>query len=93
VHLNRLVRVVGVVTKRTQVFPQIKSVTYECTGCKGLMGPYDEEEGGGLMQRPDACTHCERNAPLRINQVGGGGGCACVCLNQVAVGGRVSVRV
>jgi len=40
INLRGLVKVRGVVTKRTGVYPQLKSVTYECTCCGTLRGPF-----------------------------------------------------
>jgi DNA replication licensing factor MCM2 len=68
-HLDTLVRVVGVVTRRTQVFPQLQMVTFDCVGCGQVMGPYRQTEGADL--RPASCTGCGRAGPFRINQVGG----------------------
>lgn len=65
-HLNKLVRVVGVVTRRTQVFPQVQSVTFDCTHCKHSVGPFKQAEGAEL--RPELCIMCERTGSFRINQ-------------------------
>jgi DNA replication licensing factor MCM2 len=66
IHLHKLVRVVGVVTRRTQVFPQIQSVTFDCTHCKTSVGPFKQMEGAEI--RPDMCTSCNRTGTFRINQ-------------------------
>ncbi|KAM3574659.1 hypothetical protein VYU27_003385 [Nannochloropsis oceanica] len=65
-HLNKLVRVVGVVTRRTQVFPQIQSVTFDCANCKSSVGPFKQTEGAEI--RPEMCTVCDRTGTFRINQ-------------------------
>lgn len=39
VHLNALIKIRGVVTKRTAVFPELKEMYYRCTGCQDLKGP------------------------------------------------------
>jgi hypothetical protein len=38
--LNSLIRVSGVVTRRTGVFPQVKSVVYDCVQCGASVGPF-----------------------------------------------------
>lgn len=40
VHLNCLIRVGGVVTRRTGVFPQLKYLKYNCGVCQIVLGPY-----------------------------------------------------
>jgi len=47
VHLNALVKVSGVVTRRTGVFPQLHQATYNCARCNELMGPYLFSSFGG----------------------------------------------
>jgi len=39
VHLNALIKIKGVVTKRTTVFPELKQMFFRCTGCQDLKGP------------------------------------------------------
>lgn len=39
VHLNALIKIRGVVTKRTQVFPELKEMYYRCQTCQDLKGP------------------------------------------------------
>jgi DNA replication licensing factor MCM2 len=68
VHLNSLIRVVGVVTRRTQVFPQLQMVMFACQSCKRSVGPFKQTEGAEIT--PASCPHCHRNGPFRINQVG-----------------------
>ena len=42
-HLNTLVKVEGVVTRRTGVFPQLKIVHYNCVKCSTVIGPYTQQ--------------------------------------------------
>eukprot|EP00826_Nyctotherus_ovalis_P002657 TRINITY_DN10536_c0_g1_i6.p1 TRINITY_DN10536_c0_g1~~TRINITY_DN10536_c0_g1_i6.p1 ORF type:complete len:648 (-),score=199.16 TRINITY_DN10536_c0_g1_i6:796-2739(-) len=56
-HLRGLIKVRGVVTKRTGVYPQLKSVTYECTACGTLRGPF--YVGGGDDPRTGICNICQ----------------------------------
>jgi len=41
-HLNGLVRVHGVITRRTAVFPQLRIVKFDCTKCGYLLGPFTQ---------------------------------------------------
>lgn len=41
--LNCLVRVSGVVTRRSGVFPQLKWVKYNCSKCNELLGPFYQD--------------------------------------------------
>lgn len=40
VHLNKLIRIAGVVTRRSGVYPQLKYVKYDCVKCQASLGPY-----------------------------------------------------
>ena len=63
--LNNLIRVSGVVTRRTGVSPRIKSVAYDCTQCNAVHGPYN---GTGDV-RPLNCLNCQNAGSFRINQL------------------------
>lgn len=39
-HLDKFVRVIGVVTRRSAVFSQLKEVTYVCVKCGMRKGPF-----------------------------------------------------
>jgi DNA replication licensing factor MCM2 len=60
VHLNALIKVGGVVTRRTSVFPQLKYVRFTCNGCNYVTDPYHVE--GGEMPTPNMCPQCEGSA-------------------------------
>ncbi len=63
--LNSLIRVNGVVTRRTGVFPQLKTVTYDCLTCSAELGPF---QVNGLEYQPASCVSCGAKGPFRINQ-------------------------
>jgi DNA replication licensing factor MCM2 len=52
-HLDCLIRVEGVVTRRTGVFPQMQVVTYNCQKCKALTGSY--VQNGNQETKPGRC--------------------------------------
>ena len=58
--LNNLIRVSGVVTRRTNVYPQIKSTAYDCLGCGQEYGPYPDDQ-----LKPSQCNAC--SGVLRMN--------------------------
>lgn len=64
-NLNNMIRVAGVVTRRTGVFPQMKSVAYDCGMCSALLGPYRIT---GVEVRPDSCLTCGARGPFKVNQ-------------------------
>ena len=51
--LNNLVKVVGVVTRRTGVHPMIKATAYDCKNCGQTLGPFEGDA------RPSSCISCQ----------------------------------
>lgn len=64
-HLNCLIRVEGVVTRRSGVFPQLQLVTFNCGKCKATTGPYTQN--GVLEAKPTRCPECQSPGPFNIN--------------------------
>jgi len=65
-HINTLIKVRGVITKRTNVFSQLKKIMRYCSKCGEKIGPfyyngYDEINIG-------SCQSCQSNGPFPINQ-------------------------
>lgn len=59
-NLHQLVRVEGVVTRRTSVFPQLKQVRYRCLGCSYLLDPFQVENvNGSKLPQPTSCPQCQ----------------------------------
>lgn len=63
-HLNQLVKVGGVVTRRTGVFPQLVRATYTCTVCRFILGPF-VASGGPIEVR--SCSNCNAKGPFTLN--------------------------
>ncbi|KAI3648935.1 hypothetical protein MP228_006789 [Amoeboaphelidium protococcarum] len=63
-HVNKLVRISGVVTKRSSLMPQIKYVTYSCARCGHLMGPFYQL--GSEEPKLSKCASCEGRGPFNI---------------------------
>lgn len=67
VHLNALLKVSGVVTRRTNVFPQLKLVKYDCGKCGYTLGPF-AQKNQGEEAKPKNCPECQSGGPFSINQ-------------------------
>lgn len=64
-HLNCLVRVGGVVTRRSGVFPQLKYVKFDCTKCGVTLGPFQQESN--VEVKISFCQNCQSRGPFNIN--------------------------
>jgi DNA replication licensing factor MCM2 len=61
-HLDCLVKVLGVITRRGTVYPSLQLAHYRCLSCKSTQGPFRVEEEGENVVRtyePDECPVCE----------------------------------
>ncbi|BCS22080.1 MCM DNA helicase complex subunit MCM2 [Aspergillus puulaauensis] len=64
-HLNCLVRVSGVVTRRTGVFPQLKYVMFTCGKCGTTLGPFQQEASSEV--KISFCQNCSSRGPFTVN--------------------------
>ncbi|EON63821.1 minichromosome maintenance protein 2 [Coniosporium apollinis CBS 100218] len=64
-HLNCLVRVSGVVTRRSGVFPQLKYVMVNCTKCGAVLGPFPQESN--VEVKVSFCQNCQKRGPFTLN--------------------------
>ena len=82
VHLEGLVRVAGVVTRRMGVFPRLRLAYYDCIRCRGVCGPYRIDEGAALSGRGgrdsvadlhqlSVCPRCNAEGPFKLNSGAG----------------------
>jgi DNA replication licensing factor MCM2 len=60
-HLNKLVNVNGVVTKRSVVQNQVKRLYLRCAKCNFPSGPFDVAEEKDL--KPGSCIECQSKGP------------------------------
>jgi len=65
-HLNRLVYVQGVATKRSGVLNQVKRLYLRCAKCNTQSGPWDVAEETDL--KPGACIECQSRGPWRVDR-------------------------
>lgn len=61
-HLNKLVRIAGVVTRRSGVFSLYSIVKFTCTKCKATFGPFI-----GKDLKPTSCFECQGSGPFVVN--------------------------
>lgn len=61
-HLNRLIRISGVVTRRSGVFSQYSIVKFTCTKCQATFGPFI-----GKDVKPTSCFECQGTGPFVVN--------------------------
>ncbi|KAL8649275.1 MAG: hypothetical protein Q9210_004494 [Variospora velana] len=64
-HLNCLVRVTGVVTRRTGVFPQLKYIKFDCSKCGVTLGPFQQESN--VEVKISYCQNCQSRGPFTLN--------------------------
>ncbi|ORY01346.1 MCM2/3/5 family-domain-containing protein [Clohesyomyces aquaticus] len=64
-HLNCLVRVSGVVTRRSGVFPQLKYVKFDCTKCGVTLGPFHQDSN--VEVKISFCQNCQSRGPFTVN--------------------------
>lgn len=64
-NLTALVRVTGVVTRRTGVFPQLKYVKFNCLKCGTVLGPFFQDSNEEI--RISFCTNCKSKGPFSVN--------------------------
>lgn len=64
-HLNSLVRVTGVVTRRTGVFPQLKYVKFDCKKCGAVLGPVFQDSHAEV--KISYCYNCQSRGPFQLN--------------------------
>ena len=65
IHMNVLVRVEGVVIRRSPVYPQMQAVKYDCARCSFIIGPIIQR--GDKEQRVSLCPSCHSKGPFRVN--------------------------
>ncbi|KAI8090010.1 MCM2/3/5 family-domain-containing protein [Halteromyces radiatus] len=63
--LNCMIRVSGVVTRRTGVFPQLKWVKYNCGKCNQLLGPFYQDIHNEI--KINTCPSCQSKGPFNVN--------------------------
>ncbi|KAK9825592.1 hypothetical protein WJX74_008760 [Apatococcus lobatus] len=65
VHLDQLIKLAGVVTRRTGVFPQLQEVKFNCVKCGYVMGPFYQNTEKETA--PNTCAQCQSKGPFEVN--------------------------
>ena len=66
-HLDLMVKVKGVVTKRSNVMPKLKKATYFCIKCEEKKGPF-WFNGDNIEIELGSCVICQTNGPFKLDQ-------------------------
>jgi DNA replication licensing factor MCM2 len=64
-HINQLVRVDGVVTRRTGVYPQLDRIMFDCEKCGAVLGPHFQT--GDKEIKLNSCSSCMSKGPFSVN--------------------------
>jgi DNA replication licensing factor MCM2 len=64
--LGQLIRVMGVITKRSTVYSQLKTVIYVCIKCGEKKGPFHLENND--QAHTGICANCQSQGPFRLSQ-------------------------
>lgn len=63
--MNVLVRVEGVVVRRSPVYPQMYAMRYDCVRCGYVIGPIYQR--GDREHKVSMCPRCHSKGPFRVN--------------------------
>jgi DNA replication licensing factor MCM2 len=66
-HLDRLVKVGGVVTRRSAVYPQLQVAHYICQTCQKTQGPFRNEAVVGQTYTPSECSYCQSATTFKLH--------------------------
>ncbi|CAH1126119.1 unnamed protein product [Ceutorhynchus assimilis] len=64
-HVNQLVRTLGVVTATTGVLPQLSIIKFDCGRCGFILGPFQQTQD--MEVQPNSCPECQSSGPFTIN--------------------------
>ncbi|KAG6581631.1 DNA replication licensing factor MCM2-like isoform X2 [Cucurbita moschata] len=65
IHLNTMIRIGGVVTRRSGVFPQLQQVKYDCGKCGTILGPFFQNSYSEV--KVGSCPECQSKGPFTVN--------------------------
>jgi DNA replication licensing factor MCM2 len=66
IHLNALIKIRGVVVKRTNVMPEMNKIFFKCL-CGDIKGPIIHNSIHEARQYLGQCVICQRNGPYMID--------------------------
>ncbi|KAL9691271.1 hypothetical protein QQ045_011691 [Rhodiola kirilowii] len=65
IHLNTMIRIGGVVTRRSGVFPQLQQVKFDCIKCGTILGPFFQNSYSEV--KVGSCPECQSKGPFTVN--------------------------
>nr|GMD75733.1 DNA replication licensing factor MCM2 [Ipomoea batatas] len=65
IHLNTMIRIGGVVTRRSGVFPQLQQVKFDCNKCGSVLGPFFQNSYSEV--KVGSCPECQSKGPFTVN--------------------------
>ncbi|VFQ64957.1 unnamed protein product [Cuscuta campestris] len=65
IHLNTMIRIGGVVTRRSGVFPQLQQVKFDCNKCCSILGPFFQNSYSEV--KVGSCPECQSKGPFTVN--------------------------
>lgn len=63
--MNTMIRIGGVVTRRSGVFPQLQQVKYDCNKCGAILGPFFQNSYSEV--KVGSCPECQSKGPFTVN--------------------------
>ncbi len=66
IHLNTLIKVSGVVTRRSGVFPSLRMVKLDCLNCKAILAP-NATSSSKPEKSVTLCPECGSRGPFAVN--------------------------
>lgn len=64
-HLNQLIRTVGVISATTGVLPQLSVVKYDCNRCGHILGPFVQSQNSEV--KLGSCPQCQSAGPFMVS--------------------------
>lgn len=66
-HLEKLVKIKGVVTSRSEVFSQLKKAIFKCFRCGDIKGPYFIHDRETVQH--GSCRACQSPGPFILEKI------------------------
>lgn len=60
-----MIRIGGVVTRRSGVFPQLQQVKFDCGKCGTILGPFFQNSYSEV--KVGSCPECQSKGPFTVN--------------------------
>ncbi len=64
--IGHLIKINGVVTKRSSVYPKLRTAYFSCIKCGEINGPFNFNSSDGDIINIGSCPMCQSNGPYRL---------------------------